>query len=181
MGDSAARFDDATIAIGVLGRPHGVSGEITLRLFNDIGEPPEDLESVILDRGGKRESRAVESCRPCAAGLLVRFQGISSREQAAELTRSEVRVPRAALPALDAEEYYVADVVGCRVETEDGTVLGVVVETFWNGGQDVMVVRGQKGDGDGDGPGEQLIPLVPDFVRSVDTAARLVRVEWEPL
>ena len=85
-------------------------------------------------------------------------------------------MPRAALPPLAAGEYYVADVVGCRVETEDGVALGVVVQTFWNGGQDVMVVR------EGDGPaGEQLIPMVPDFVRQVDTVARLVRVVWERL
>jgi 16S rRNA processing protein RimM len=176
MGDSAAGFDDATIAIGVLGRPHGVGGEITLRLFNDIGEPPEELESVILERGGKRQPRVVTSCRPCAAGLLIRLEGISSREEAATLTRSEVRIARAALPALEPEEYYVADLLGCRVEAEDGSVMGVVVETFWNGGQDVMVVRGEGGSA-----AEQLIPLVPDFVREVDVAARLVRVAWEPL
>ena len=172
----APRFDPATIAIGVIGKAHGVHGEITLRLFNQIGPVLDELEEVILEHGGRREARAIAACRPCPVGLLVQLDGITSREQAAALTGSEVRVARETLPPLGPGEFYVADVPGCRVVTEDGVELGVVAETFWNGGQDVMVV--QKGDGGGPAA-EQLIPLVPDFVREVDTAHRLVRVAWE--
>jgi len=180
---AAPAFDATTIAIGVLGRPHGVRGEIALRLFNQAGPPPEELRDVTLERDGRRQARVVSGTRPCAAGLLITLEGVASREEAAALTGSQVRVARAELPPLGPGEYYVADLPGCQVVGEDGAVIGVVVETFWNGGHDVMVVRGAPaGEGAAaaeEGEGEELIPLVPDFIRDVDAAARVIRVAWE--
>src|SRR5262249_25776825 len=117
----------------------------------------------------------VTGTRPFGAGLLLTIAGVDSREAAAALTHSEVRVERAALPAPAGDEYFVADVVGCQVINHDGARLGVVEETFWNGAHDLMVVREGAGAGDA---AERLIPLVPDFIRAVDPAARTVRVEW---
>ena len=168
--------------IGAVGKPHGVRGEITLRLFNQAGPPPDPPESLILERAGRRQTHAVTGCRPCAGGLLLTLEGIATREAAALLTGSEARVARGTLPALGPGEYYVADLIGCRVLAAGdgagaggGAVLGVVADTFWNGNHDVMIVRG-----DGDPAEEQMIPLVPDFVREVDAMARVVRVTWEP-
>jgi 16S rRNA processing protein RimM len=83
-----------------------------------------------------------------------------------------VRIARAALPPLAPGEYYVEDVVGCAVENEDGTPLGVVRGTLWNGAHDVATVEGPDGR-------EHLVPLVPDFVLKVDAPARKMQVRWD--
>jgi 16S rRNA processing protein RimM len=177
MSPSPPPYDPETIAIGVLGKPHGVRGEIALRLFNAEGSPladPDGLDAdvLILERDGKRVTRAVTNLRPCANGWLITFEGIDSRDEAAALTHSQVRLPRDALPPPEPGEYYVSDVIGCQVLAHDGGApLGVVEETFWNGAHDVMIVRGDAG-------AERLIPLVPDFVREVDAAGRTIRVAW---
>jgi 16S rRNA processing protein RimM len=168
-----ATYDPRTIAIGVLGKPHGVHGEIGLRLFNLESIAPLEPGPVVLERNGKSTAHTVTHMRPFGAGLLLTIAGIDSREAAAALTHSEVRVERAALPAPASGEYFVADVVGCQVINHDGAQLGVVEKTFWNGAHDVMIVRSSAGDA-----AERLIPLVPNFVRAVDTEARTVRVEW---
>jgi 16S rRNA processing protein RimM len=167
-------YDPRTIAIGVLGKPHGVRGEIALRLYNH--DPPEldDLGTVELVRDGRREARTVEHVRAFGGGLLVTLAGVTTREMAAALTHSEVRVDRSALPAPAPGEYYVSDVPGCTVQDMSGARLGVVRETFWNGAHDVMVV---VGDGGG-AASEHLIPLVPDYVRAVDEGRRTVLVDW---
>jgi 16S rRNA processing protein RimM len=167
-------YDPRTIAIGVLGKPHGVRGEIGLRLFNMETVAPLEPGPVVLERGGRSARHTVTQVRPFGAGLLVMFAGVESREEAAALTHSEVRVERTALPAPATDEFFVADVVGCQVINHDGARLGVVDETFWNGAHDVMVVRD-----DAAGATERLIPLVPDFIRAVDAASRTVRVEWQ--
>ena len=84
-----------------------------------------------------------------------------------------MRVERASLPAPATDEFFVSDVIGCEVINHDGARLGVVEETFWNGAHDVMIVRAGAGDA-----AERLIPMVPEFIRAVDAAARTVRVEW---
>lgn len=169
-----ATYDPRTIAIGVLGKPHGVHGEIGLRFFNLETIAPLEPGPVVLARGGRSAPHTITQVRPFGAGLLVTFAGVESREAAAALTHSEVRVERTALPAPASDEFFVSDVVGCQVINHDGARLGVVEETFWNGAHDVMVVR----DDAGAGAGERLIPLVPEFIRAVDAASRTVRVEW---
>jgi 16S rRNA processing protein RimM len=156
----------------VLGRPHGVTGELALRPYNAQGHGLGALREVVLIRDGRRETRTVTGCRAVGGGYLLRLEGVADREAAAALTLSEVRVARAVLPPLGPGEYYVEDVPGCAVEDEAGAPLGTAVGTFWNGAHDVVTVATPDGQ-------ERLIPLVPDFVLTVDAAGRKIVVRWD--
>ena len=163
-------YDPASLLLGVIGRPHGLRGEITLRAYNNRGADLSRVRTLILDRGQGPEERQVLSVRPSGDVWLFRLQGVDSRDAAAALTHAAVRVRRDALPPLGPGEFFVEDVLGSTVRTDTGQVLGVVGSVFWNGAHDVMVVSGDT---------EQLIPLVPTFVRSVDGPARQVIVAWD--
>ena len=163
----------------MLGKPHGVRGEIGLRLFNVESPSLAELDSITVERDGRRETHVVERARPFTGGLLISLAGVNSREQAAALTNGRVRVARSTLAPPAPGEFYVSDVPGCEVFAEDGARLGVVRETFWNGAHDVMVIDGSAGP-DG-GAAEHLVPMVPEFVRSVDVDARTVQVAWRQL
>jgi 16S rRNA processing protein RimM len=114
----------------------------------------------------------VAACRPVAGGYLMRIAGVGDRDAAALLTLGEVRVARSSLPPLGPGEFYVEDVIGCTVENEAGRGLGTAIGVFWNGAHDVVTVA--------DGAGhERLIPLVPDFVLTVDGPGRTIRVRWD--
>jgi 16S rRNA processing protein RimM len=164
-------YDAETLSIGVLGRPHGVAGELALRPHHLGGDALATLTRLILVKDGRSTEHEIVRLRPVAQGYLVRLAGIDSREAAAPLTLSDVRVPRSVLPPLGEGEFYVEDVAGCAVENEDGAALGRVDATFWNGAHDVMTVIDATG-------AERLIPLIPEFVLAVDTAARRLRVRW---
>ena len=174
-------YDPDTVVLGVVGRPHGVRGELWLRPHNATGRSFEGLATLVLERAGHRASYAVVSMRPTPDGALAKLAGIDDREAAAALTLSEVRAPRVALPPLAPGEYYVGDVVGCAVAHEDGRPLGVAASTFWNGAHDVMDVVGDGAPG-GDAasaPDERLIPLLPQFVVTVDAPGRKIVVSWD--
>jgi 16S rRNA processing protein RimM len=164
-------YDPEIVVLGVVGRPHGVRGELWLRPHNTHGHSFEGLRQLLLVRDGIPMTYEIASLRVAPDGAIVKLAGVDNREAAAALTLAEVRAPRAALPPLGAGEYYVSDVIGCAVEREDGAPLGRVTGTFWNGAQDVMVVEGP--------PGETLIPLVPDFIVTVDVPGRRIVVSWE--
>jgi 16S rRNA processing protein RimM len=105
------------------------------------------------------------------------LDGVDSRAAAEALTNAPVWVSRGALPPLAPGEFYVEDVVGCQVETEEGHTLGVIEGIFWNGAHDVMTVSAGPGASE---PAESvLIPVVPTFVRAVDPALGRVVVAWE--
>ncbi len=155
-----------------------MTGEISLRPYNPQGRSLAALRRIIVVRAGRREERDVTGCRPVEGGYLMRLAGVADREAAAMFTLAEVRIARTALPPLEPGEYYVEDVPGCAVEDENGRALGVAVGTFWNGAHDVLSVVGQEGQ-EGEAGKELLIPLVPDFVLTVDARGRKIRVRWD--
>jgi 16S rRNA processing protein RimM len=171
--DAPAAYDPDTLLVAVVGRPHGVRGELSLHPYNEGGDALDDAESLILEREGKRATYDVEWLRPGTRGLIVKLRGVDDRDAAAELTLSAVRLPRASLPPLEPGEFYVEEVVGCAVVAEGGAPLGTATGVFWNGAQDVMTVVDEATKR------ERLIPLVPDFVLAVDTAGRRIEVRWE--
>jgi 16S rRNA processing protein RimM len=149
-----------------------VTGEISLRPYNPQGRSLAALRRIVVSRAGRREEREVTACRPVEGGYLMRLAGVGDREAAAAFTLAEVRIPRTALPPLGPGEYYVEDVPGCAVEDEAGRSLGTAIGTFWNGAHDVLTVSDDEGR-------ERLIPLVPDFVLTVDARGRKIRVRWD--
>jgi 16S rRNA processing protein RimM len=168
----ARAYDPETVVLGAVGKPHGVTGEVWLRPHNAHSRAFEGLRELLVVRDGVATPYAIESLRMTPDGALARLRGVGSREAAAALTLAEVRARRAALPPLGPGEFYVDDVIGCEVLDESGRSLGVVASTFWNGAQDVMVVEGPAG-------AEELIPLVPSFVVTMDAPGRKIVVSWE--
>jgi 16S rRNA processing protein RimM len=111
----------------------------------------------------------ITAVRRVADAFLLRLKGVGSREEAAHLTGRELRLPRVVLPPLGADEFYVEDLRGCSALDDEGRVLGVVLGTFWNGAHDVMVVADED-------QGERLLPVVPEFIVTIDHPNRRVVV-----
>jgi 16S rRNA processing protein RimM len=170
----AIPYDPDTVVLGAVGKPHGVNGEVWLRPHNVHARAFEGLRELILVKDGVTTTRAIVSLRPAEGGALARLAGVDTREAAAALGLAEVRARRAALPPLAPGEFYVGDVIGCDVVHADGRALGAVTSTFWNGAQDVMVVTAPGG-------AEELIPLLPQFVVTMDAPGRKIVVSWDPL
>jgi 16S rRNA processing protein RimM len=163
-------YDPQYLLVGVIGRPHGLQGEVTLRSHNERGANLVGVPALLLDRGDAREEHKVLAARHTNNVWLVRLEGVASRDAAAALTHAAVWVRRQSLPPLGPGEFFVEDVRGCTIRDEQGHVLGIAESVFWNGAQDVMVVSGEV---------EHLIPLVPEVVRIVDAAQREVIVDWQ--
>jgi 16S rRNA processing protein RimM len=108
----------------------------------------------------------VVTSRPHGSRFLVRFDGIDSRDQAM-LLRGPLYVEAGEARALDQDEFWHDDLVGCAVvvgDAEVGTVSGVLTGPV----QDLLQVDTERG--------ERLVPLVKEIVTTVDTEARRITV-----
>ena len=156
---------------GILGRPHGTTGEISLRPFHSGGcrldTAPLPLAVTI---GGSETQAKITAVRRMADGFLLKLDGVLTREKAASLTGQQLGLPKSTLPPLGEGEFYVEDLVGCRVEDSEGRVLGVVRSVFWNGAHDVMVIGDEE-------RGERLLPAAPEFIVAVDRLTKCVVVD----
>jgi 16S rRNA processing protein RimM len=162
-----------TLALGVLGRPHGVRGELVFHAFNPGGVQLADLPmplAVQLRRGSVNRPATVRAARPFQNGALVVLEGIDSREAAAAITGHDLCVPRAAMPPLAADECYTVDLVGCAVFDQQGRSRGQVMSTFWNGTHEVLSIVDPAGQ-------ELMVPVVPDFLCSIDLVQRRIVVD----
>jgi 16S rRNA processing protein RimM len=104
-------------------------------------------------------------------GLAAKLAGLEDRDAALRLKGLQIAVPRAALPPTQSNEYYWTDLLGMQVVTVQGVSLGTVDQMMETGANDVMVVAGER---------ERLIPFIGDVVKTVDLAARLITVDWDP-
>ncbi len=127
-----------------------------------------DCQQIILSTAAGQRTVRFQIVGGAADGLLLQLEGVASREVAEGLRGAAVLVPRGNLPPLPEGEYYYADLVGCRVEDQEGRLLGLVHSVFSAGAADVLVVRDDRS--------ERMIPLVDDWVCSVDLEARRIQV-----
>ena len=110
----------------------------------------------------------IESSRRHRDRLLVRFAGVADRADAEGL-RGALYVGAECLRALDSDEYWEHEIVGCEVADAAGRVVGEVTAVLPRPGQDLLAVATPGG--------ERLVPCVRDIVVGVDVAARRVVVD----
>lgn len=154
---------------GILGRPHGTAGEISLHPFHSGGCRLDTVALPLAVTIGD-SAATITAVRRTADGFLLKLDGVLTREKAASLTGQQLGLPKSTLPPLGAGEFYVEDLVGCRVEDSEGRVLGVVRSVFWNGAHDVMVIGDEE-------RGERLLPAAPEFIVAVDRLTKCVVVD----
>ncbi|MGJ3230913.1 MAG: ribosome maturation factor RimM [Oceanicaulis sp.] len=146
------------VVIAALAGAHGVKGEARIKPF---GDP--DLVCAygpFLDEAGAVLFTPV-SARPGPNGLVVaRFKERVTREQLLAMKSTKLYVPREALPALEEDEFYYADLVGLPVEDLQGAPLGKVKAIQDYGAGDILEVAGPDGT--------LLIPFTRDAVPHVD-------------
>ena len=162
----------AWIVVGRIVRPHGLRGEVRVRLETDFPERLARRRRVYLRQEGALTPAEITGVRPHGGAVLVTLRGVDSVEAAQRLRGAELVVARRALPPLGPDEYYLFEIVGLRVRTEDGRLLGVVTEVARSLAHDVYVVRGGKG--------EILVPALKTVVREIDLDRGRMTVELPP-
>jgi 16S rRNA processing protein RimM len=147
-----------------------VRGEVRIDPRTDVSE--RFRAGAILECDGIG-ALTVASVRGGAAKPIVRFEGYGSRPAADALRGRFLRVARDESRRAAKGSYLWADLLGARVESPDGVLLGTVRDVLRAGENDVLVVTDETGR-------ELLLPTLESVVKSVDVAAgRIVAVPQE--
>lgn len=161
---------EPTVAVGRIGRAHGIKGEVGVLVLSEVEGRFADGAAVYLEDG---RVLTVESARPHRGGLVVKFREVRDRNQAEELSRMVLVVPESMSPELPEGSWWDHRIEGCSVATDTGRELGTVREVIHTGANDVWSTLDDAGV-------ETLIPVLKDVVVSVDVEARLVVVREIP-
>jgi len=158
--------DDRLILMGVIGKPHGVRGQVRVNVF---AEDPESLAAYTLtDRKGRQF--ALEWAHENAAWISeVTPKGkrrIADRNEAETLTNVELFIPREALPEAEEEEFYFADLIGLQARGEAGEEIGHIANVLDYGAGVSLEIM----------PGGKLIPFTKACVPVVNVSEGFVVV-----
>ena len=153
------------LVMGTVVKTHGVRGELKIRPSCDSPAFLACFDALYVEG----RLRKIESARPHKEFLLTKLAGCDTVEAAMALVGKTVAVDaslaRAQLPP---DRYFIRDLIGCRV-WENGIELGKLVSVLCQPAHDVYVVRGPQR--------EWMIPVVDEFVKSIDLKTRVITVQ----
>lgn len=155
------------LTVGFLRRPHGVQGEIMMDLHTDFPERMKKGRKLFV--GQEYQPMTLTNVRPHQAGLLVKFNGLETPEDAGKLRNQWVYIKAKDATPLREGQIYQHELFGFRVIDENDNALGELVEIIETGANDVYVIRNESGK-------ELLLPAIPSVILNLDTDSRLMRV-----
>jgi 16S rRNA processing protein RimM len=145
------------VAVGRVLRPHGVRGGLLIQPYSEIIRSLGPGSAVLLGA----DPRKVRSIRPHRGQYLLYLQDCPDRESAEAFREAELQLRLEQAPPLAEGVYYHWQILGLQVVTEQGQVLGEVVEILQTGANDVYVVRDAAGR-------ETLLPALRSVLVEVD-------------
>ena len=133
-------MSDKPVTLAAVAGAHGVTGEVRLKLLG------EGLEALKAHKAFNDGTLTVAKLRgDNKGGAIARFLEVADRTAAEALRGTVLTVPRTALPALDADEFYYSDLLDLPVETDGGDAVGRVCAVEHFGATEIIEI--EKPDG----------------------------------
>lgn len=168
MAENTPRF----LLLGEILRPHGVRGELRMRVLTAYPETIAEREEVFLGDGPEASRvlrRHVTHLRMHQGYALITFQGITNRSEAEPLRGLFVMIRTEDAVPLEDDEIYLYQIIGMTVKTTEGKTLGTVSEVIETGANDVYLVKSRR-------HGDILIPATEEVIVHTDVDDNVITV-----
>lgn len=154
--------------VGVIANTHGIRGEV--KVFPTTEDPQrfKGMKEIILDTGKEKKKLEVASTRFFKNLVILKFKGIDNINDIEPYKGMDLLVTRENAIPLEEGEYYIADILGARVVTDEGEEFGILKDVLTTGANDVYVVDYQGK--------EVLLPVIPDCVLERDMEQKIVTI-----
>jgi len=156
------------IAIGRVGKPHGLKGWVWVYTLSGETAHFHRLETVWLRATDRERSAEIEELADRPRGLVMKFRGIDTVDDAAAIRGWELWAPKEAGAPRGDDEHYIRDLIGCVIECE-GRRRGIVRSVWDSGAADMLEVELDDG-------GVRNVPFHREYVGAVDTKAERIVV-----
>ncbi len=150
------------LRVGVITKPHGVHGEIVVFPTTEDPKRFEDLETIFLKRNKSREMEVltITGVKYFKNTVILNTKEINDMDAAGLLRQCELYVDRQHAIPLEEGEYFIGDLIGLQVVTDEGQELGELKDILETGANQVFEVKGEEKD--------ILIPVIDDCFKDVD-------------
>jgi 16S rRNA processing protein RimM len=160
------------IEIGRILKPHGIQGQLKVRLYSDNFDAFAERGFAYVNKDGKPWRISYDVVRVEPPCLYLIAEGVATRSEAEALCGMPLLLRREDLEEPDEGDHYIVDLIGLSVVDENGAKLGVLKDVLQHGAADVYVVQGPKGF---------MFPAVKRVITAVDIKAGELRVDSKAL
>jgi 16S rRNA processing protein RimM len=161
------------LQVGVITMPHGVHGEVKVYPTTDDPARFKELKEVILDTGKEKRILEIAGVKFFKNMVILRFAGIDNRDDVEKFRQKGLFVTRENAVELGENEYFIADLIGLAVISDEGENLGEISDVIATGANDVYVVSKE-------GSEDILLPAIRECVKAVDVEGGTVMVHLLP-
>lgn len=155
--------------VGVISNTHGIRGEVKVYPTTDNVRRFDDLKEVILDTGKEQLNLHVTSVKYFKNMVILKFKEFDNINDIIPYKGMDLLVTRENAIPLEEGEYYIADIIGSKVITDEDKILGTLTDVLQTGANDVYVVKIKDGK-------EVLLPSIEECILDRDIENKIVKV-----
>lgn len=148
------------LQVGAIVTTHGIRGEVKVFPTTDDAKRFKKLKQVLLDTGKERMQLEIETVKFFKQFVIVKFKGIDNINQIEKYKGCPLLVERSQAVRLNKDEYYIADLIGMEVYTDDA-YFGILKDVMETGANEVYIIESEE-------HGEVLVPAIRQCIRNVD-------------
>ncbi len=161
------------LEIGQIVNTFGIKGEIKISPFTDDIRRFDDLEYVYVRTKKETKLYKVENVKYHKNMVLMKLEAINTLEQAEMLRNAFLEVDREHAVPLKEGTYFIADLIGLDVYTDEEKLLGKVEDIYNTGANDIYVVKDELGK-------QILLPGTKEVIKRVDLEKEKIIVHLIP-
>ena len=149
------------LQVGIITSTHGVRGEVKVYPTTDDPRRFRRLKEVVLDTGREKLNLEIEGVKFFKQFVILKFKGLDNINDIEKYRQKSLYVTRKNAVRLQRDEYFIADLIGLKVQDEDGKELGTVKDVIETGANDVYEVEMADGR-------SLLLPAIKQCILNVD-------------
>ncbi len=157
------------LQVGIITSTHGVRGEVKVYPTTDDPRRFRRLKEVVLDTGREKLNLEIEGVKFFKQFVILKFKGLDNINDIEKYRQKSLYVARKNAVRLQRDEYFIADLIGLKVQDEDGTELGTVKDVIETGANDVYEVEMADGR-------SLLLPAIKQCILNVDVENGMMQV-----
>lgn len=161
------------LEIGQIVNTFGIKGMVKIKPFTDDIRRFDELKKVYVEKKGNQVEYEIEEVKYHKDMVLIKFKGIDKVEQAELLRNSYLSVSRDSVEKLEEGRYYIVDMLGLEVYSDEQVLLGTLEDIFNTGSNDIYVVKSKEGK-------QILLPAIQDVIKQIDMENKKIIVHLLP-
>ena len=161
------------LEIGQIVNTFGIKGMVKVKPFTDDIKRFDYLENIYIEKNNTQKEYEIEEVKYHKDMVLIKFKGVDTVEQAELLRNAYLTISRDSVEKLEEGRYYIVDMLGLEVYTDEQVLLGTLDDIFNTGSNDIYVVKDKQGK-------QILLPAIQDVIKQIDMENRKMIVHLLP-